>query len=118
MANARTLRRIEPGNHIFGVPEDETADIQQPQKDSATTVRLATMLTSKTLHDGHVNPTSVHSDESNGNTGDSLPPSNWSAKVRHVLVTFGKFVGPGFMVSFAVGRTRHFLDWHPAAIPL
>lgn len=105
MANARTFRRIVARNHILGLPDDETSDIQQLQEDSAHREegRLPKMLPGKTLHDSHVHPTSVHFNEGH----DNPPPSNWLANFRHVLVKFGKFVGPGFMVCLVVSWRSH-----------
>ena len=40
-------------------------------------------------------------DEPEGLDGASQPTKPWLSRVRHALVTFGKFVGPGFMVAVA-----------------
>ena len=41
MANARVLRRIEPGEPVSNNPDDEISDAQRPQKNAAPTVKIA-----------------------------------------------------------------------------
>lgn len=37
----------------------------------------------------------------NFNEGSSSTPKSWFSRAKHAVVTFGKFVGPGFMVAVA-----------------
>lgn len=99
MANTRILRRIESNDPALFVSNDEVPDAQRPRKNSVATVRLARTFTSQSLPWGHVDIVPSRCDDPNDQT--KCPPklAKFFLKARNVLVTFGKFVGPGFMVS-------------------
>jgi metal iron transporter len=99
MANTRILRRIESNDPVLFVSNNEVPDAQRPRKTSAAAVRLVKALTSQSLHRGHVNRMPSGCDDSNNQT--KCPPTlaKFLTKARNILVTFSKFIGPGFMVS-------------------
>jgi len=97
MANARVLRRIEPSEPPQIKSDNEVPDPQKPRKHSAATVRIARTLTSQSGDDDDVNTRNVQRDDSSNNK-KPFSSALFFSKARKVLVTFGKFVGPGFMV--------------------
>ncbi len=97
MANARVLRRIEPGEPVLINSDDEVSGHQRPRKSSATAARVARTLTYQRGDEHHVTPAPPHSEDSSDSTARACFPAVLS-RTRKVLVTFGKFVGPGFMV--------------------
>jgi hypothetical protein len=103
MANARVLRRIETSDPVSLKSIDDVPDGQRPRKNSAATITLATTLTlpGQSVEKEQVESNIFHCDDPNDDEkGGSCLPSFFS-KAPKVLATFGKFVGPGFMV-----RTR------------
>ena len=102
MANTRVLRRIATGdveNVVERVPDDEV-------KKHDTVMMAKRVLT----RSGHVEETSstftsMNLTEGDGRRGsggevEPLPVSKlWFKRLRKVVLTFGKFVGPGFMAS-------------------
>lgn len=99
MANTRILRRIESIDPVLFLSHDEVPDAQRPRKYSAGTVRLARTFTGQSLPRGHVNRMPSGCDDTNDETKCPSQLAKIPAKARNVLVTFAKFVGPGFMVS-------------------
>jgi metal iron transporter len=99
IANTRILRRIESNDPVLLVSNDEVPDAQRPRKNSAAVVRLTRTLTSQSLHRGHVNNMPPGCDGPNNQTKCPSKQVKILTKARNVLMTFGKFVGPGFMVS-------------------
>jgi hypothetical protein len=97
MANTRVLRRIGPGEPVLINSDDEVSDAQKSRKISAAAVRIATVSTSQKVDGDYGNPGVLHCDDSSGNRKHFCLPS-FLSKIRKVLLTFGKFVGPGFMV--------------------
>jgi metal iron transporter len=97
MANARVLRRIETNDPVSLKSNDEVPDAQRPRKNSAATRRLDTTLTSQSVEKKQVKFNIFRCHGPSGETSGSCLPSFFSNS-RKVLVTFGKFVGPGFMV--------------------
>ena len=99
MANTRILRRIESNDPVLLVSDDLVPDAQRPRKNSVATVRLAKALTSQSLREGHVGSIPSGCDDPKDQT--KCPPqlAKFLTKARDVLVTFSKFIGPGFMVS-------------------
>jgi metal iron transporter len=105
MANTRVLRRIEPGEPVLKPSDDEVSDAQRPRKNSTQTIRIAITSAGHKVEEDLVNPDALHCDGSSGNGDHFCLPSLFS-KTRKVLVTFGKFVGPGFMVCTRFGLSR------------
>jgi metal iron transporter len=98
MANARMLRRIESSDPELVISNTEAPDAQRPRKNSTATIMMARTLTSQSLRAGHVNNEAHNGDDSNGNPNGSFWAPNFLTRVKDVVVKFGKFVGPGFMV--------------------
>lgn len=90
---------------------DQTADSKTQSAQFAAGVLLA--------------PTS--DEDGGGADGGSVTTSNGRssrtrhktllARMKHVLMTFGKFVGPGFMVSVAYSKSLHRLFSHDEPSP-
>jgi metal iron transporter len=101
MANTRVLRRVESHDPTLDEPDDEVLRAQRRRRNSTATIRVARTLTSQKQSDTcHVTRTSHEANEqpeSSPNNDETCP--NYMKKIRKVLMTFGKFVGPGFMVS-------------------
>jgi metal iron transporter len=103
IANARVLRRIATGeidNVVDGVPAD-----QIKKKDSKEEVVMAK---AACRHVGEGGMSRFDVVDLNGNDDDgrgtgtgrgTYSSSKWFRGLRKVVVTFGRFVGPGFMVS-------------------
>jgi metal iron transporter len=98
MANTRVLRRIEPGDPAFISSDEKVPDAQRPRKNSAATVRIARTLTGQSVDENHLNPDALYGNDSSNDRKYFCLPSFFS-KAGKVLVTFCKFVGPGFMVG-------------------
>jgi metal iron transporter len=97
IANTRVLRRADPGEPVLTKSDEEVPDPQGPRKNSVATVKIARTSIMQSGDNDHVNLSTLHCEDSSDNKkGSCLPP--FFSKVRKVLVTFAKFVGPGFMV--------------------
>jgi metal iron transporter len=103
IANARTLRRLDPEDTVTGVPDTENTGPRprNNRRNSVATVKLARTLTSQNPDPHHVTVNAFDMDEPANNPGGSGGSVNLLKQARKVLVTFGKFIGPGFMVSVA-----------------
>jgi metal iron transporter len=96
-ANSRVLRRIassEIQDVVECVPDDDS-----PRKREASLREKEAATTEKGGHVGEMGTSSLAvSDENNGEGGSG----NWLLRnfmrVRKFLITYAKFVGPGFMV--------------------
>lgn len=97
MANARVLRRIETHNPVSLKSNDEVPDSERQRKNSAATIKLTMTQASQSVEKGDVKSNIFHCDGPNDEKSGSRPSSFFS-KARNLLMTFGKFVGPGFMV--------------------
>lgn len=105
MANARMLRRT-PSKEVEHVVEEAPDDDAAGNQDRKV---AAEALTSSSRHVGERMLASTSGilgggGSSGGGGGDGV--KSWPARVRNFLVTFGKFVGPGFMVSSTPFCTR------------
>jgi metal iron transporter len=101
MANTRVLRRIESHDPTLDEPDDEVLRAQRRRRNSTATIRVARTLTSQAVSETcHVTHTSleVHK-QPNSSPNKCKAFSKYIKKTRKVVTTFGKFVGPGFMVS-------------------
>jgi metal iron transporter len=97
IANARVLRRIT-NSDVKSVVENEPDEIAARKKETAEMAEVA--LTSVGSHVGQRPAMSSFGDE--GADGESVGAfgvlKQWIMQSRKVLMHFGKFVGPGFMV--------------------
>jgi metal iron transporter len=90
MANLKVCRRLSSIEHTT---EDEPDDDSDAQRDKAAVVGTGQVGESQTPELG---------------LGGDGPKESIARRLRDVIVTFGKFVGPGFMVScplHAAGRS-------------
>ena len=83
MANLKVLRRF---NSVEHVTEDEPFDNSDPHPDKTTVVAQGQVEESREIEPSEL-------------SGDDRPRGSVVRRLRNTLVTFGKFVGPGFMVS-------------------
>jgi metal iron transporter len=98
IANTRILRRIEPSNPALVVSnEDEVSDAQRPRKASATTTGIFGAVSTNSTAD-HVNSGTMGTQRPKDSRNCSFGISDFIPKARKLLVTFSKFIGPGFMV--------------------
>lgn len=105
-ANDRILRRSDNDGPIEISPSDQNPDSPQPRnrnrKSSVATVMVARTLTSQSQSPSQRHVTNSAGGivmGSGGTNHGSEEEDGFFAKARNILVTFGKFVGPGFMVS-------------------
>ncbi|RDW85857.1 hypothetical protein BP5796_04182 [Coleophoma crateriformis] len=104
IANKRLLRReaIEGVDDSVENQSRQTTDCTIPEKGSA-------VVGAESEHRPVQPPTQMHGHNSaqdrgrGGDGGDRDPqlPKNWLSELRSTVFTFGKFVGPGFMISVA-----------------
>ncbi|RDW74974.1 hypothetical protein BP6252_06116 [Coleophoma cylindrospora] len=104
IANKRLLRReaIEGVDDSVENQSRQTTYCTIPEKGSA-------VVGAESEHRPVQPPTPMHGRDSaqdrgrggDGGDRDPQPPKNWLAELRNTLFTFGKFVGPGFMISVA-----------------
>lgn len=97
MANTRVLRRMERGEPALMNSDDEVPDAQGHRKLSAAAVNVVRTVTCQSGEDDRANPRIVPCDDSN-NLKSPFSLLSFLSKARKVLVTYGKFIGPGFMV--------------------
>ena len=97
MANTRVLRRIEPGQPVSEISDEKVSDVQRPGKTSEPTIKITTTATGQSVDEDHLNRDVLHCDDS-GDYGNLSCLPSFLSKTRKVLVTYSKFVGPGFMV--------------------
>lgn len=103
--NDRLLRREDNDGPIeftrTAEASDGSADLRN-RKHSIATIRVARTLTSQsqTVPEQYVMGGLNGSGDLEGSEGSGRKP-NFLQKLRTVLVTFARFVGPGFMVSGA-----------------
>lgn len=90
MANRKVLRRLTSIEHIT---EDEPFDDSETVRD-----KVAVVAEGAVEESGVIEP-------SGPGEGDH-PRRSASRRLRETLVTFGKFVGPGFMVSKSSKENR------------
>ncbi|KAK4242740.1 natural resistance-associated macrophage protein-domain-containing protein [Achaetomium macrosporum] len=117
ISNTRALRREErpamtaPGQADAGPPDRLSLD--GPNKTGAAAV-AATHLPATTnasatgaRHVGIFGPHLGRQDEHSGLAGGrpdgdgALPSASWLSRAKHAILTFAKFIGPGFMVAVA-----------------
>jgi metal iron transporter len=84
MANLKVLRRLSSIEHVT---EDEPFDESDPHRDKRAAVQESQAEESQ----GEI--------EAPSRPGGGRPRKSVPRKLIDVVVTFGKFVGPGFMVS-------------------
>lgn len=121
ISNTRMLRREEhpamldsgPSGsdpHVAGVPEG------QDKAGAAAAVGIHASASSSFYEAPHVaflepRLSGRHEEHAAPGAGDTPPPPRpWLSRVKHAIVTFGKFVGPGFMVAVAYSRSRRHPD--------
>ena len=96
MANTRILRRIDSSDPVLLLSNDDVPDAQRSRKNSTATIRITT---SQSLQPSHVSGVHPGSDIPGDGANSQSRLANLLTKARNVLIKFGKFVGPGFMVS-------------------
>lgn len=100
IANARILRRIE---------SSEVENVAERDPDDDVSAKRQTKVMAQVAKASHVGESSGMSSTFNvlegsgsaggpGNGGGRNVSTRWFDKVRNFFMTFGKFVGPGFMV--------------------
>jgi metal iron transporter len=104
IANTRVLRRIATGdieNVVEPVPDDEV------KKHDAAMMAKRVLMRTDHVERNLSTTTAVDLTEDAGRRGSGegtgpVPVSTlWFKRLRKVVLTFGKFVGPGFMISVA-----------------
>jgi metal iron transporter len=100
IANARVLRRIASSG-VKSVVDHEPDEIAARKKETAEMAEVA--LTSVGSHVAHRPAISSFGVEGadGGHVGPFGVSKEWIMRLRKVLMHFGKFVGPGFMISVA-----------------
>lgn len=100
IANARVLRRITSSD-VKSVVEHDPDEIAARKKETAEMAQVA--LTSVGSHVGQRPAMSGFGDEDTDGepVGAFSASKQWAMRLRKVLMHFGKFVGPGFMISVA-----------------
>lgn len=101
IANARQLRK-RAGGGIDDTAEDRRGDEQNQdqQKDSGADVRAVVGSHSQHHVSQSMTPLDVDDAQDGPSRGGNGPhsPMKWLLNLREVMMTFGKFIGPGFMV--------------------
>lgn len=99
IANSRILRRSDADEPVEEAANMQSPDTSRRRKIYPLASKLARAMTSRSLPQEHVTTTSfVVDDSGNGPNGSDGEPG-FPHRVRKIIMTFGKFVGPGFMVS-------------------
>jgi hypothetical protein len=111
IANSRMLRRSESEQPAEVVANIQSSDTSRRRKNSPTMAQVARTLTSQSLSQNHVTITSFNVYDSGSGPNGSDGEPGFLHRIRKIVTTFGRFIGPGFMVS----SRRLIQYWSPQA---
>jgi metal iron transporter len=97
IANARVLRRIATGDIETVV--DHVPDDQTKRKEEGSTIAKAARDESASFD--VVDQNGGDNDGRRGTHGGLQISKQWFERLRKIIMTFGRFIGPGFMISVA-----------------
>jgi metal iron transporter len=111
ISNTRVLQReappamLDPDEAEPDPPDAGVSDGPSKNVGSAAVgvIKSASSSGAELLHTADSEPDSSGRNEHPPHPGEhgGLPPQSWLARAKHAILTFGKFIGPGFMVAVA-----------------